>query len=120
MPPRRFSRHSFTKSFTSEDDLQFLEDREKFLFRELDDNAFHTIKEGDTLQNLAGRFYAPLTGANDISFSPAQLWWILADFQVPPIHDPTILLAPGSTLIIPSLRTVRERVFNAATRETEG
>lgn len=116
MPPRRFSRHTFTRASTDADERQFLSDRDKFLFRQLDDNTYHTIKEGDTLQNLAGRFYAPLSGANGISFSPAQLWWVIADFQVPPIHDPTILLSPGSTLIIPSLRTVREKVFNPSTR----
>lgn len=116
MPPRKFSRHSFTEVFADSAGRLFLSDREKFLYRELADNEFHVVKEGDTLQNLAGRRYAALSGVFE-GFSPGQLWWVIADFQVPPIHDPTISLSPGSTVIIPSLRTVRERVFNRTERE---
>lgn len=118
MPPRRYSRHSFTTSVLMDDGSQFLSDREKFTFREIDDNRFHVVKEGDTLHNLASRFYAPLSGANGVDFSPSQLWWVIADFQPTPIHDPTIKLSVGSTIVVPSLRTVREKIFNTVERNT--
>lgn len=120
MPPRRFSRHSFTTSTLDSSNREFLSRRDKFFYRELPDNVFHVVKEGDTLQNLAGRFYSSLSGANGVEFSPAQLWWVIADFQPAPIHDPTIKLVVGATLVVPSLRTVRERIFNTAERRRIG
>jgi hypothetical protein len=48
---------------------------------------------------------------------PSGLWWIIADFQPDPIHDPTVRLTPGRTLYIPSLRTVQEEVFSDKRRK---
>lgn len=113
MPPRRFSRHMYTEAFTDEDaEVQLLTDYEPFDFRELPDNVVHVVKEGDTLWTLAGRYFAGIPRASG-------LWWVIADFQPTPIHDPTIALELGARLVIPSLRTVQEEVFNPA-RRTEG
>lgn len=110
MPPRRFSRFTFSSGITDETDDSFLlEDPEPFVFRELADTRSHTVEDGDSLFNLAGRYFA--------SFDrPTGLWWIIADFQPEPIIDPTRKLAIGRTLFVPSERVVSEDVFNESRR----
>lgn len=113
MPPRRFSRYTFSAAILDEDERLFLTEREPFRFRPLADNRHHIVKEGDTLFSLAGRYFAPLP-------RPAGLWWIIADFQPDdPVHDPTLSLEVGRVLVIPSLRTVTEEIF-AERRRVEG
>lgn len=110
MPPRKFSRYSFTTGLRNADDLLqrfYLTDRVRFLYLPLADNIQHVVSDGDTLWNLASRFYIPIE-------RPAGLWWVIADFQPAPIHDPTVRLETGSLVIIPSLRTVTEQIFSAA------
>lgn len=116
MPPRRYSRFTFSAGFVDEDDGAFLlEDPEPFEFQEFSDTRIHTVTESDTVFNLAARYFA--------SFErPAGLWWIICDFQPDPIIDPTLKLAVGRTLFIPSERVVTEEIFNEARRRavTEG
>ena len=109
MPPRRFSRYMFTSAVLDEEERLFLTEREPFRFRSLSDNRQHVVKEGETLFTLAGQYFAPLP-------RPAGLWWIIADFQIDPIHDPTIQLSPGRVLVIPSVRTVLEEIFSEKRR----
>jgi len=109
MPPRRFSRHTFTRSFEDTNGFFQLSEREPFRFQSFDDNRQHIVADGDTVFNLAGRFFA--------SFDrPSGLWWIIADFQTDPIIDPTIALEIGRTLAIPSLRVIVEEIFSEARR----
>jgi hypothetical protein len=69
----------------------------------------HEVREGDTLQSIAA---AAWPGLGQLPFvSAASLWWVIADFQPVPIHDPTVQLVPGEKLIVPSRRTVEERVL---------
>ncbi len=111
MPPFRFSRFQFTAALNDEDsDILFLTDREVFGFRQLSDNRTHIVREGDTLFTLAHRFFKGLP-------RPSGLWWLIADYQPQPIHDPTIALTLGRVLFIPSLRTVIEEVFNESRTE---
>lgn len=126
MPPRRFSRHTFTLGYTPGDtnddiaclgcpwpgrtgDKLQLTEREPFRFRELADNRLHRVREGDTLFTLAARFFSTLP-------RPAGLWWVIADFQPQPVIDPTIRLRPGAIVAIPSIRTVQEDIFSEARR----
>lgn len=109
MPPRRYSRFSFCSAVLEGGGLLMTE-REPFRFRSLSDNRHHIVKEGETLFSLAGHYFAPLP-------RPAGLWWILADFQPEPIHDPTLTLEVGRVLVVPSLRTVTEDVFSEKRRE---
>lgn len=109
MPPRRYSRYTFSSGILDESERLFLTDREPYRFRPLPDNRQHVVKEGDTLFSLAGRYFAPLP-------RPAGLWWIIADFQPDPIHDPTIALEVGRVLVVPSVRTVVEEVFSEKRR----
>jgi len=48
---------------------------------------------------------------------PAGLWWVIADFQPDPIHDPPVALELGRVLAIASVRTVLEEVFSERRRE---
>lgn len=119
MPPRKFSRHTYTTGFKDvsgpsevQDKIQ-LNDREPFLFRNLSDNIEHTVLEGENIFNLASRYFDGIENA-------AQLWWVIADFQPDPLLDPTIALQPGQIVIIPSVRTVLEQVFSEQRRATSG
>lgn len=109
MPPRINSRHSHTTSQLDSEGRLFLSDRIPYRYRELEDNATHVVKDGDTLWNIASRFYAPLGRLP--KYSAANLWWIIADFQPTPIHDPTIKLTEGLVLVIPSISTVLSKIL---------
>lgn len=103
------SRYRFTSGWTDADWRLFLDERVPFRYRELSDNRQHVVRIGDTLWTLAGRYFFGVPRASG-------LWWVIADFQPEPIHDPTIELSPGTLLVIPSLRTVLEEIFNEKRR----
>lgn len=109
MPPRYLSRHTFTTGETDDDDRLFLTDRVRFPYQNISDNRRVLVQAGDTLYTLASKYFRGLP-------RPAGLWWIIADFQPQPIHDPTIQLAAGQVLVIPSIRTVMELIFNEERR----
>lgn len=90
----------------------FLSERTRFLYRSLPDNIMHTVAAGESLFTLAARYYAPID-------RPAGLWWVIADFQPDPIFDPTLRLADGALLVIPSLQTVLTLVFSEERRAEE-
>ena len=106
MPPNIFSRYSFSAAIEDSAGRQILTRREAIRFERRSDNRNHLVNDGDTLYNLASRFF------KRFSNRPAGLWWIIADFQPTPIHDPTIRLAAGSVIVVPSVRYVIEVVFN--------
>jgi len=111
MPPRRWSRHTFTLAIKDEaapDDTQ-LSERVPFGYRDLSDNVQYQVKEGDSLYSLAAKYFRGVT-------YPAQLWWVIADFQPEPIHDPTLKLPVGKTLVIPSMRALTELIFSETRR----
>ena len=109
MPPQEWSRYSYCWGIKDVRGRIGLSERERFLYRALDDNRDHLVSSGDTLFNLAERAFPSFPRA-------CGLFWLLADFQPVPILDATIALEVGSTLIIPSERTVRELVFDEARR----
>ena len=109
MPPRRLSRYTFSEAVPDVDGDLLLHGEEPFRFRNLTDNVEHVVARGDTLFNLAHRYFA---GAP----RPAGLWWVIADFQPDPIHDPTLDLDDGRVIVVPSLRTVLEEVFSERRR----
>jgi hypothetical protein len=110
MPPRRFSRYTFSAALLDDAGRLVLTDREPFRFRAFPDNRQHVVQEGETLFSLAGRYFAPLPRASG-------LWWVIADFQPDPVHDPTLALDPGRLVFIPSVRVVTEEVFSEARRQ---
>ena len=112
MPPREFSRYTFTNAALDSAGRLVLSSRERFRFEQLPDNRTHLVIGGDTLFNLANRRFKPLP-------RPAGLYWVIADFQPEPIHDPTLRLEPGTVLIVPSVQTVLNRVFSESERRAE-
>lgn len=111
MPPRTFSRYSLTAAYTDPfSGALALTDPEPFPYAPFSDNRQHVVVDGDTLWNLAARYFTPLPKAND-------LWWIIADFQPDPIVDPTLVLEAGRVIIIPSIQTVQEHVFDEQRRD---
>ncbi len=112
MPPRELSRHSFTTVAIDDQGRQWLTRREPYGFRQFADTAMVEVGKGDSLYTIAGQRYR--------SIDPERacgLWWLIADFQPDPIHDPTISLQVGRRLHIPSVRVVREEIFAETRRE---
>jgi len=97
----------FTAAFRDAESRLVLSDREPYRYRNLRDNRVHVVIDGDTLQHLAARYFKGVPNA-------CRLWWVIADFQPTPIFDPTLALQAGTTLIVPSTRTVLEKLFNPA------
>jgi len=79
--------------------------RNRLLWEDLEGVRAHVVKEGDTLWNLALRYYGSV-GQGD----GARLWWTIADFQSEPINDPTIQLQPGEIILIPPLPAVQTAI----------
>ena len=69
----------------------------------------HVVAQGDTLEGLAGRYFAPLPRA-------CGFWWVLADFQPDPIVDPTLELDVGRRLVVPSLRVLTDVILSEQRR----
>lgn len=109
MPPRENSRDTFAEEIVDADGDTVLTVPNPYRYREFPDTIRHPVVDGDTLQGLAGRYYAALPRA-------CALWWVLADFQPDPIHDPTIALEAGRILLIPSPRVVSEEILTEARR----
>jgi len=105
MPPQLNSRFMFCRGVKDGSGTWQLTEREPYRYRDLSDSRVHVVQEGDTLFNLAGRYFRPLPRA-------CGFWWIIADFQPDPILDPTLKLKVGETLWIPSVRTVTDEVFS--------
>lgn len=99
MPPRAMSRHQFSIGLTDTKGRLYLSDPEPYRFQSFPDNRQHVVKDGDTLQGLAARFFP--------DEDAALLWWAIAWFQPDPILDPTLALEAGSTLVIPGPSALR-------------
>lgn len=110
MPPRQFSRYSFTAALEDAAGRQILTAREFIRFEERPDNRYHLVREGDSIFGLASLYFDGFTDR------PDGFWWAIADFQPVPIHDPTVQLSAGSTIVVPSVAFLVERVFDAGRR----
>ncbi|MCK9521458.1 MAG: LysM peptidoglycan-binding domain-containing protein [Proteobacteria bacterium] len=113
MPPRVGSRHSFTFGVHDADGVLHLTEREPYRFKAHTDNRVHVVVQGDTLWDLAGRYFAPLPRA-------CGFWWAIADYQPDPIVDPTLGLEAGRRLFIPSLRVLTDVILGEAGRRSRG
>jgi len=61
--PRTASRHSFTLGVVDELARRLLTERVPYSFKEHTDTCVHVVAQGDTLYDLAGRYFAPLPRA---------------------------------------------------------
>lgn len=77
--------------------------RTRLLWEDLTNVRAHVCRTGDTLWNLALRYYKSIGLPGD----GARLWWVIADFQPEPINDPTIELQEGEVILIPPLSAVQ-------------
>ncbi len=102
MPPLLGSRYLFCKGVV-DDGKRYLTEREPFRYHSFSDNRIHTVVEGDTWFNLAGRYFAPLERA-------CGYWWVIADFQPEEVYevDPTLQLQNGVQIIIPPVRLITD------------
>lgn len=87
----------------------YLDEREPFRFRDEPDNKHHTARDGDTWWGIAWKFFRSFR-------NPALMYWLLCEYQPEPIIDPTIKIAAGTDIVIPSDRVIRNYVFNRENR----
>jgi len=113
MPPKVGSRHTFTRLRTDSDGVRYLTERAPYLYRELDDNELHIIRQGETWWTLAARYFTGLPRA-------CGFWWAIADFQPSTVVDPTIPPEPGSVVVVPSLATLVNRILSEDRRREHG
>ena len=113
MAPRAGSRYSFSHGVRDDAGRLFLTERDPYGYHPHTDNRTHVVVQGDTLWGLAGRYFAPLPRA-------CGYWWAIADYQDPPIVDPTIELELGSVVLIPSLRILTDVILAESSRRAHG
>ncbi len=109
MAPLAGSRHSFTAGVRDEAGRLFLTEREPYAFHTHPDTRTHVVAQGESLFDLAGRYFAPLPRA-------CGFWWAIADFQQDPIIDPTLELELGRPLFIPSVRVLTDVILSERRR----
>lgn len=110
MPPRAGSRYWNCWGKRDDNGTLYLEERQPLDTDEIFDGTeiTHVITGGQTLPQIAGLYW--LTGSEDPEETgPEHWWWIIADLNG--IDDLTLDLAEGTTLLIPTLATVKEKVF---------
>ena len=112
MPPQSGSRLGFCLGVLDDEGRRFLTEREPYRYRVFTDNRIHRVVGGETLFDLAGRYFAPLPRA-------CGFWWAIADFQPDPILDPTLALDEGTMVVIPSTRVLTDVVLAEARRREQ-
>jgi len=87
-----------------------LSERVPLVYSDREDNISYVTREGDTWQSIAQAYYS------GISSRACGLYWVVMDYQVPRVVDPTLRIEPGTVVVLPSPETVLAEVF-AAKRE---
>lgn len=119
--PSYFSRYRFCTGIPDGQGRVYLSTPEPFSYVELSDNKTHVTTSTDTWESLADRYFGSLAEQLAlIDMEPSHLGWVIADFQPEPqpdcAFDPTLRIPAGLRLVIPSVSTVLERVFNEKRR----
>lgn len=107
------SRYRFTRSMVDDISVKetiYTQTREPIEFEDDVENTTYVIRAGDTLQTIANKFFVGFP-------NPPSMWWIIAEFQIVPIKDPTLRLVPGSVLTIPS-RNLAHNLINTYMTDT--
>lgn len=113
MPPQTGSRFGFYLGILDDAGGRFLTEREPYRYRPLSDNRVHQVVDGDSLFDLAGRYFAPLPRA-------CGYWWAIADYQPDPILDPTLALETGRAMVVPATRVLTDVILAEARRREQG
>lgn len=110
MPAVRLSRYEFAPVQTDENGRTFLDVPEPVKLSVRFDDIRHTVSVGDTLFNLAYRYYLPMLNTNpNEDVRPSGFWWVIAEANG--IVDPTDDLKIGTELRIPGLRTLENEIL---------
>ena len=106
MPPRKNSRYTSSEIRWDTSNVMFLTEPSLVSWDEtLEGVKEHTVSEGERLWDLAFRYFTGIENAE-------HLWWVIGAFQPIPLVDPTRPLEVGSTIYVPPVSWVRERVLN--------
>jgi hypothetical protein len=101
------SRYSFSEQHEDTSGKIVLSARNPYRFEERSDNIFHLAGSGDTWYTLAERYYG------HISDRAGGLWWVICDYQVPPVVDPTLAIRPGIEIVLPPPVVVASEILAA-------
>jgi hypothetical protein len=71
------------------------------------------VVDGDSLFDLAGRYFAPLPRA-------CGYWWAIADYQPDPILDPTLALETARAIVVPATRVLTDVILAESRRREQG
>jgi hypothetical protein len=102
------SRYANLDTLTDASGNLVLEDRVPRRFEARDDNLFHVSADGDTWDSLADRYYS------HISERACGLFWVVMDYQDPPVVDPTLTIRPNTVIAIPSPQMVVTEILSVA------
>ena len=109
MPVYPWSRYRYSYEYADDEDVSYIDEYEPFLYRDEADNRFHVAREGDTWWGLAHLYFQGIPRM-------CGMWWAIADFQPDRVIDPTLSIAAGQTVVIPSERLVRTKLFTPERR----
>ena len=82
---------------------------EPYPYEDLPDNIEHEVVEGQTWDEIAHLYWAPI-------FQAGALWRYIADFQPTPVTDPFIKLKAGATVVVPSRNTLYTKILDPERR----
>ena len=116
MPPISKSRYQHSEGVTDTEGRTFLTEPPPIPYVNSIENRVHIVTGGERLQDIANRYFKDFESKEGIVFPAAALWYIVAQFQPTPIIDPTLRLAAGLRLYIPSKAYVASRVFDKSRR----
>ncbi len=100
-----FSRYKFTRGLIDSSGRLFASEREPLRFRDDPDNLLHTTKTGERWWHIAHRFY------REVSDNAGLLYWVVCDYQVPPVLDPTLAIPEGTIVVAPSQNVVLNEII---------
>lgn len=83
---------------------------EPYTYEDLPDNKEHTVLEGETWEDIASKYWAPI-------FQAATLWRFIADFQPSAVIDPFIKLKAGDVVVVPSRNTLYTKILDPDRRK---
>jgi hypothetical protein len=103
--PSTLSVYRFCQAYVAPDGRKYLTDIQPFPFEEVEDTQEHIVVGQQRIEDVAAIHYQVY------GEEAYLLWHVLAAFQPEPVLDPTVPLAAGSKVFVPSLRFIEERVF---------